>query len=126
IFGTFIVAGHLFEGHRSLLCSESSTRRQADRADGAAVDRAFDTDLTRCFQQISGAGHVDVIEDRRIFRPQSIVGGDMVEVAAAGEGFSEGCRVTQIPCDSFDRKTVEVPVERRSEEHTSELQSLAY
>jgi hypothetical protein len=35
--------------------------------------------------------------------------GDMVELSAAGEGFSERCRVAQVSCGSFDRKTAKVP-----------------
>jgi hypothetical protein len=83
IFGTFVMAGHLLQRHRRLFRSQPPARRQADRADGAAVDGPLDADLARCLQQGAGAGDVDVVENGRVFRPESVMGRHVVELPAA-------------------------------------------
>ena len=84
----FVVAGHLIERNRRLFRAEPSAWRNADGADGTAVDDPFDSNVARRFQQILGTGDINIVKDRGILGPERIVGCHMVELPAAHERFS--------------------------------------
>ncbi len=108
VFRALIVAGHLFERHRRAFCSEPSAGRQADRSDGAAIDRALDAGRAGCFEKVACAGHVDVVEDRRVLRPEGVVGRHVVELAAAGQGCAQRGRIAQVAGDLFNRQPLQI------------------
>ena len=104
----FVVAGHLFERDGRFFRAEPSARRKADRADGAAVDNPLDNDVAGCFQQILGAGDVDVIKDRGVFGPERIVRCDMVELSATSERSAQRDRIAQVAFDPLDGQILNI------------------
>ncbi len=63
--------------------------RDADASDGAGVDEALDACLLRSVQEVACAPDIGVVKFLRMTRPEAIIGGDMKDEFAAGDGAFE-------------------------------------
>ena len=61
-------------------------RVDAERRNAAGVDDAFDTGRECCAHQRPRAVDIGAEHRRRVAHPEAVVGGDMKEAAAAGDG----------------------------------------
>ena len=87
---------------------QEARHTQTEGGDAACVDRPLDAGVERRAQQIAGSCDIGAEHRRRIGNPEAVVGGDMKQIPAPGNGARERLRVLHRALGDFNRKTDEV------------------
>src|SRR5207248_3085370 len=74
---------------------------------GAGVDHTTHARLQRRLQQLARAVYIRPIQLLRVFRPETIIGGDMVQGITSGHRLPERFRIRKIAADEFDPARIE-------------------
>ena len=102
-FGSLVSARHFMERNGIVLVADAAARN-ADTADGAGVDEPFDTGRFGGREHVAGAVDIGLVHLFGVPGPETIIGRDMEDEAAAGDGALERGGVPQITGDAFDIK----------------------
>ena len=92
------VPGHVFQGDGLVLVALAACGN-ADAADRAGIDDALDSGLAGGLQQIARAVDVRAVQFVGIGRPEPVVGGDVKDQSAAGDGARERGGIAQVAGD---------------------------
>jgi hypothetical protein len=76
----------------------------ADAADGAGVNDAFDAGALGGGEEMASAFDIGGVKIGRVLGPEAVIGGDMKDAAATGDGAGEGIRIAEIARNLFDRE----------------------
>ncbi len=93
-------AGRVFVGH--------TAGNQADRGDAAGMDDALDAGGQRRAHQFARALDIGAEHGGRVGNPQPVIGGDVEQVPAAGDGAGERGRILHRALGDFYRQAGEV------------------
>jgi hypothetical protein len=108
VFGALVRTDESRFGDRRGFVARRSVGGQAERGDAAGVHDALDPRCERRPHDCLRALDIDAHHVLRVRDPEPVIGRDMKEMAATGDGAAERIGIRQVPLDGRDRQPCEV------------------
>ena len=102
------MADHVGEGDGGVLVGGSAVLVETEGGDAAGVDDARHPGGQGGFHELAGALDIDAVDGVGIGDPDAVVGGDVIERLAAGEGGFEGGAVGEVALGDLHGEAVEI------------------